>query len=126
MLLAISLMANIALGYVVAELRSDFDNASAVLDDKLVEAEDRLDARIASAEQRIPDVDDIQNDLTDLERATFGPLGPRFQTNAIGTLEDEIDSLKSCFNRNLFTAFNNFERYVFNDYAFTYYIPRCF
>lgn len=79
------------------------------------------------------DVATLKGDLSGLEKTLFGFRGtPVIETNMLGQLRQDIEFgggdyeyLRTCFNSALSRSFDNFERYVFNEYAFSYTVDSC-
>lgn len=132
-LVVLSLAVNAGLGYMVWVLRQDLDTSKARLDAQVSAAEARLDGEISAAEARlsditqeamaqVPDVDAVRQDVQsveaevdDLENALFGPLGPGIGSDAMGSvqrdvrsLKGDVDSLKFCVNN----AFGRLQEYA--------------
>jgi hypothetical protein len=138
--LALSVLANVALGFGYVELRQDLDGADERIDETAADAEESIELATASALAEIPDTDQLdtdvamlQREMRDLEKALFGVGGtPIAQSDMVGKLRQDIDFggvdyelLRSCFNSALSNSFDNFNRYVFNDYALSYTVERC-
>jgi chromosome segregation ATPase len=125
------LAANVALGYFVWDTRSTIRRADEVVDQELADAQSRLDAmteealgqlsRLVAVERSVDslradlssDLQALEGDLTDIERAVFGAFGPRpGSLDAVGSLEREIETLKFCVNRAISSLQDYSERLV--------------
>lgn len=79
------------LGYLLWDLRQDFETAEVAFDRKVAEAEENLADITAAAIAEVPDVDEVQGDVDSLETALFGPGGPPMgQNNAIGDIRGDL------------------------------------
>lgn len=120
--IVLSLAANAGLGYVVWVLRQDLDNSKARLDTEVSAAETRLTAITQEAMSQVPDVDAVRrdvesvvSDVQDLEDTLFGPSGPGYQSNALGSLQGDVRGLKGDMSSLKFCVNNAFGR--LQDYA---------
>ena len=140
LLLTVSILANAGLAYGYLELRKDLDSADDRMDESAADAEEMIELATASALAKIPDTDQLdtdvatlQREMSDLQKALFGFGGtPVAQSNMLGKLRQDIDFgggdydyLRACFNTALSNSFDSFERYVFNEYAFSYTVDSC-
>ncbi len=92
----ILLFATVALGYLLWDLRRDFDNVQSDLDHKVEEAEGRLTVLVAKAVNEVPDVDAVRQDVEQLEEALFGFAGaPVAANDELGELRKDLgDALR--------------------------------
>jgi hypothetical protein len=133
-------LANAALAFGYVELRQDLDGADDGIEESAADAEEMIELATASALAEIPDTNQLDSDVAtlqretrDLEKALFGFGGtPEAQSNMMGKLRQDLDFgggdyeyLRTCFNAALSNSFDNFDRYVFNDYAFSYTVDSC-
>lgn len=82
------------LGYLLWDLRQDFDKAEVAFDRKVAEAEKNLADITAAAIAEVPDVDAVQDDVDALEVAVFGPIGaPVGERDALGSVRRDVASM---------------------------------
>ena len=105
-LLGVSLAANAVVGFLIVDLRQDFDNTQTILDEKVAAAESRLADLVDTAIEKVPDADLVRQQVDDLETKLFGlGGGSKYRDGIVNILADssanhagDIGGLKSCVN----------------------------
>ena len=97
--IALSLAANVVLGFVVADLRNDLDDSGARLAAEVSSATAEINNSVDSALSQLDEVDEVQDDVDDLETALFGFGGPPFgESDVVGELRSGVTEAKDCVN----------------------------